>query len=82
MDGMKAKLTGYYRYYGITDNSTMLNKFLFETTKILFKWLNRRSQRKSFNWDKFNLFLKRYPLPQPRIYVNIYNLGIGFGCSQ
>jgi len=79
MDGMKAKLIGYYRYYGITDNSTMLNKFLFETSKILFKGLNRRSQRKSFNWYKFNLYLKQYPLPKPRIYVNIYDLRIGFG---
>lgn len=82
VDGLSTKLTGYYRYYGITDNSPMLSRFLFETTKILYKWLNRRSQRRSFNWDKFNLFLKRYPLPQPRIYVNIYDLRIGFGCSQ
>jgi hypothetical protein len=71
---LKAKLVGYYRYYGITDNFCMLIKFRTETKKMLFKWLNRRSQRKSFTWDKFDLFLKLYPLPEPKIYVNIYQL--------
>lgn len=71
---LKPKLLGNYRYYGITDNAPMLYKFLNEVEKLLFKWLNRRSQRKSFDWDKFGLFLKKYPLPTPRIYVNIYDV--------
>lgn len=71
---IKPKLLGNYRYYGITDNAPMLYKFLCEVEKLLFKWLNRRSQRKSFEWDKFKLFLKKYPLPTPRIYVNIYDV--------
>lgn len=71
---LKPKLLGNYRYYGITDNAPMLYKFLDKVEKLLFKWLNRRSQRKSFEWDKFRLFLKKYPLPMPRIYVNIYDM--------
>src|SRR5699024_12207529 len=39
------KLIGHYNYYGITDNSESLSRFLFEITKLLFKWLNRRSQK-------------------------------------
>lgn len=39
--------------------------------------LNRRSQRKSFNWDKYNLFLKKYPLPRAKTYVNIFDIGAG-----
>lgn len=72
MKSIRAKLIGHYRYYGITDNSRALSVYKFQITKLLFKWLNRRSQRKSFTYDKFNLFLKRNPLPEPRIYVNIY----------
>ncbi len=44
----------------------------YEAQKILFKWLNRRGKRKSFNWDKFNLLLKRYPLPRPRVMVCLF----------
>jgi len=69
---IRAKLIGHYRYYGITDNSRSLSVYKFQITKTLFKWLNRRSQKRSFTYEKFNLFLKRNPLPEPKIYVNIY----------
>ena len=74
MQKLTIKLLGYYRYYGITDNTKLLVSFRTEVGKLLFKWLNRRSQRRSFDWNKFNLFLKRYPLPNPKIYVHIYDL--------
>ena len=65
-------LVGYYHYYGITDNIQSLNSFRYEMMKSLFKWLNRRSQKKSYKWDGFNDMLKEYPLVRPRIYVNVY----------
>jgi group II intron reverse transcriptase/maturase len=68
-----AKLRGHYRYYGITDNSTMIEKYRVEVIKLIFKWLNRRSQRRSFTSDKFNNYLKHNILPRPKIYVNIYS---------
>lgn len=70
---VKLKLRGHYQYYGITDNSPMLKDFKYQIEELLFKWLNRRSQRKSFDRCKFNLYLKSNPLPMPKIYVNIYN---------
>lgn len=72
MKTIAAKLIGHFRYYGITDNSEMLKKYRHNVIMLLFKWLNRRSQRKSFTFDKFQLLLKRYKLPYPKIYVNIY----------
>jgi RNA-directed DNA polymerase len=72
MKALRVKLNGYYRYYGITDTSKALNRFAYEVNKMLYKWLNKRSQRKSFEWSKFEKLIKKYPLPQPRIYVNIY----------
>jgi len=65
-------LTGYFHYYGITDNSESLYRFVFKIRLILFRWLNRRSQKKSFNWDSFNDLLKDFPLVKPKIYVSIY----------
>lgn len=65
-------LVGYYHYYGITDNSQSLSNFRYQMMKSLFKWLNRRSQKKSYNWDGFNDMLREYPLATPRIYVSVY----------
>lgn len=66
------KLRGHYQYYGITDNSPMLVKYGYETRRAMFKWLNRRSQRRSYNWEEFNDLLKYCPLVQPKIYHSIY----------
>lgn len=65
-------LVGYYYYYGITDNIQSLSNFRYRVMKSLYKWLNRRSQKKSYNWNGFNDLLKAYPLATPRIYVNVY----------
>jgi group II intron reverse transcriptase/maturase len=62
-----AKLRGHVQYYSVSFNLKMVRKFLREATKIMFKWLNRRSQRKSFDWNKFDLFIKKHPLPNAKI---------------
>ena len=66
-----ARLISHYRYYGITDNGAALSAYWYEVTKLLFKWINRRSQRNSYTWDKFLLLLKANPLPSPKIYVSL-----------
>jgi hypothetical protein len=71
MERLRLKLSGYYRYYGITDNITMMCNFVKEVCCMLFKWLNLRSQRKSFDWSKYMLFLERFPLPKPNIRQNL-----------
>jgi hypothetical protein len=60
-------LKGYYNYFGFAGNYATLNKFDYAVRRLWFKWLNRRSQRKSFNWKEYDALLKRYPLPKPRI---------------
>lgn len=64
---LNKKLRGYYGYYGIIGNSKMLRKFYRNVERILKKWLNRRSQRKSYSWKGFAGMLKWYPLLEPRI---------------
>lgn len=66
-------LTGYYHYYGITDNTESITAFRYDIMRSLFYCLNRRSQKKSYNWVEFlNMLDNSYPLVRPRIYVNIY----------
>lgn len=39
------KLRGHYQYYGVTDNTEEVKKFANQTKWLLYKWLNRRSQK-------------------------------------
>ena len=69
---LNLKLRGHYQYYGISGNSDKTADFLYHTQKLLFKWLNRRSQRRSYSWDGFNELMKIFPLARPRIFFNMY----------
>lgn len=66
------KLQGHYAYYGVTGNSKSISDFFHQVKVILFKWLGRRGKRGSMNFKKFNLLLQRFPLPLPRIKVNLW----------
>ena len=61
------KLRGYYNYYGVRGNYDSLKLFFEEAKKILFKWLNRRSQRKSYTWETYMKVLKYFRIERPRI---------------
>jgi RNA-directed DNA polymerase len=63
-----AKLRGHIRYYGVSFNLAHVRRFLHRATRILWKWLNRRSQRRSMNWEQFRRFLQLHPLPRAQIY--------------
>ena len=67
-----AKLRGHFAYYGVTDNSQGIARFDHEIRKLLFKWLNRRGKRGCMSWEKFAKLLEKYPLPKPRIMVNLF----------
>jgi len=68
---LNKKLIGHYRYYGVTYNIRMLVKYHYYTVNMLFKWLNRRSQKKSYTWEQFHMMLTYYPIAQPKRYVNL-----------
>jgi RNA-directed DNA polymerase len=69
---LAAKLRGHYGYYGVSGNSRMLWKFGYVTLRAVQKWLNRRSQRRRFSWERLNAYRKHYPLPRPRIVYWMY----------
>jgi len=69
-----AKLRGHYQYYGVSGNMPSLRRFHRLALRLALKWLNRRSQRRSFSWAGFATYLKHYPLPKPRIVHNLYTL--------
>ncbi|MEA1944927.1 MAG: group II intron reverse transcriptase/maturase, partial [Euryarchaeota archaeon] len=68
------KLLGHYRYYGMSGNFRLLQNYYHQVVRLAFKWINRRSQKKSYIWDQFRRFLQFNPLPKPKIYHSLYNL--------
>ncbi len=59
---------GHYRYYGISGNMPKLKRYYNQIVRLAYKWINRRSQKRSYNWRQFSRFLQYNPLPLPRIY--------------
>lgn len=70
---LASKLQGHYNYYGISGNFKSINQYYQRTIFLTHKWMNRRSQKKSFNWLEFSQYLEHYPLPRPKLLYQIYN---------
>ncbi len=67
MKTLNRKLLGYYNYYGVRSNAESLWAYHREALKIVRKWLNRRSQRRSYSWRGFYAMVKYFGVVRPRI---------------
>jgi RNA-directed DNA polymerase len=65
---LKAKMKGHYAYYGISGNMRRMRAYKYLCQKMAYKWLNRRSQKLSYNWEEFFRLLHWNPLPSPKIH--------------
>ena len=63
----RARVIGHLSYYAITDNLERCSYYVYRTGQILFKWLNRKSQRKAYTWENFNQALKWVEWPRIRV---------------
>lgn len=72
MGSLRRKLLGYWGYYGVRGNMRSLSKLYNACLRLLFKWLNRRSQRSSYRWAGFKEMLKHFDVPTPRITEPVY----------
>jgi RNA-directed DNA polymerase len=64
---LNRKLRGYYNYYGVVGNCESLAEFYYRARNILWKWLNRRSQRRSYTWEGYKELLEHFHIAKPRI---------------
>ena len=72
IERMRAKLRGHYNYYGVTYNFESIRYYYYNVKKLVYKWLNRRSQKKSFNWEQFQRKWDReWLMPKPVNKVSI-----------
>jgi len=66
MQYARRHVVGHLQYYAVRGNSRSLRNYVYCVGRLLFKWLNRRSQRRSTSWARFAPVLAK-SLPAPRI---------------
>lgn len=64
---LRKKLIGHYNYFYVKGNSRAVWSFYDQVIVQTFKWLNRRSGRKSYTWGVFREMLCRMAVPKPRL---------------
>ncbi|NRA43233.1 MAG: group II intron reverse transcriptase/maturase [Pseudomonadales bacterium] len=62
-----SKMRGHYNYFGIKGNYERLGQYYYYCIHALYKWLNRRSQKRSYNWTDFKVVLQNSRIPKPRV---------------
>jgi RNA-directed DNA polymerase len=63
---LKSKLVGHYNYFYVRGNARSVWSFYYQVIKYAKKRLNRRSQRKSYTWEKFKQVLEYMEIPRPK----------------
>lgn len=63
---VRRHVQGHLQYYGVSGNSRWMRNYVHQVQRLLFKWLNRRSQRRSFDWARYDRWVSAW-MPRPRI---------------
>jgi hypothetical protein len=65
-------LRSHIQYYAVSGNLRWVQVYTRHCGRILFKWLNRRSQRPSNTWDRFHRLLAGGLLPKVQLVHHLY----------
>ena len=63
----RIRVMGHLGYYAITDNLRRCDTYVYHAMRILYKWLNRKSQRKAYTWEGFMQALAWVDWPKVRL---------------
>jgi RNA-directed DNA polymerase len=66
------RVNGHINYFGVNGNVASLVLVVDGVRDAWRKWLNRRSQRARMSWERFDEMSRRFPLPRPRVAVDIW----------
>lgn len=69
---LRQHLQGHIQYYGISGNSRCLKAYVYHSACMLYKWLNRRSQKRSITAERFWALMRNGLMPTARIIHNLY----------
>lgn len=74
-----ARLRGHFNYYAVSFNGQQVYKFYSQCLRLAFKWLNRRSQKRSYTWPEFARKLMFNPLPKPPLGAELIDITSEYG---
>jgi len=66
----RARVAGHLNYYAVTDNLRCCQRYVYWAERILRRWLNRRSQRRSYTWSAFRQALAH--VGWPRLFIRCH----------
>ena len=49
----KRRIVGHLNYFAITDNARCCSLYVHFAERLVFKWINRKSQRRAYTWPGF-----------------------------
>ncbi len=61
------RVNGHLNYYAVTDNAKSCTTFMHHAKRTLFKWLNRKSQRRAYTWPQYAQALEWAGWPRMKI---------------
>lgn len=67
-----SRLVGHINYFGVNGNLRAIKRIVYLAEIAWHKWLNRRSQKSRIPWKRFVSLLNDFPLPKPKIKVQIW----------
>jgi group II intron reverse transcriptase/maturase len=71
LDYSRRHLQGHIQYFGVSGNFGGVQRYVYVARRLLFQWLNRRSQRRSVTWKRFAEVIAP-SLPRARIIHHLY----------
>ena len=70
---LQRRLRGHFNYFGVSGNSNSMMRLVEATKRAWDTWLRRRSQRTRLTWERCTDRLRWWPLPRPRITVQLWD---------
>ena len=74
MSKLNRKLIGTNNYYSVSGSIKEVRGLYSHAFWVVYKWMNRRSQRKSFDIDKYRMMPKSYGVPPLKLTLLDINL--------
>jgi len=71
---LKRRIHGHFNYFGVNGNYKSLERLIHAVQGLWLKWLRRRSQKTHLTWERYRKMLERFPLPTPKITVQIWGV--------
>ena len=63
---------GYLNYFAVNDNLSRISQFLACTKRLLYRALNRRSQKRSYTWERFQKVLDLNDYPRASVLRDLF----------